>query len=95
VGSGLTQQLAGPLLFNAGIGLNVDPIVAELWRAEPSRRGAAPGNGASYALSVFYSPLRESRRAGRRRTDFWLQRHRDPLVPYRPVVARSAPAAAF
>ncbi len=55
MGIGLTQQIAGPLLFNGGIGLNVDPgsenygeVTGSYLELRWQRR--------SYDLGIFYSP---------------------------------------
>jgi len=84
VGIGLTQQLAGPLLFNGGIGLNVD--------------GASPNYGEvtgsfvelrwqrrAYSFSVYYSPYEGL--GGVRVTlgDFGFKGTGVPFVPFVPV----------
>ena len=85
VGVGLTQQLAGPLLFNGGIGLNVDPsspnygeLTGSFVELRWQRR--------AYALSVFYSPFEGIGGVRVRLNDFGFNGTGVPFVPFRPVV---------
>ena len=85
VGIGLTQQLAGPLLFNGGIGLNVDggsenygDVTGSFVELRWQRR--------AYAFSVYYSPYEGL--GGIRVTlgDFGFKGTGVPFVPYQPLV---------
>ncbi|MCT0230237.1 DUF3769 domain-containing protein [Synechococcus sp. CS-1324] len=84
VGIGLTQQLAGPLLFNGGIGLNVDgsspnygDVTGSFVELRWQRR--------AYSFSVYYSPYEGL--GGVRVTlgDFGFKGTGVPFVPYQPV----------
>jgi hypothetical protein len=85
VGIGLTQQLVGPLLFNGGIGFNVD--------------GASPNYGEvtgsfvelrwqrrAYSFSVFYSPYEGLGGVRVTLSDFGFKGTGVPFVPYRPFI---------
>jgi hypothetical protein len=85
LGIGLTQQLVGPLLFNGGIGLNVDPsspnygeVTGSYVELRWQRR--------SYAFSVFYSPYEGIGGVRVRLNDFGFKGTGVPFVPYRPPV---------
>ncbi len=86
VGIGLTQQLAGPLLFNGGIGLNVDPssenygeVTGSFVELRWQRR--------SYAFSIFYSPYEGIGGVRLRLNDFGFNGTGVPFVPFRPGTA--------
>ena len=86
VGIGLTQQIAGPLLFNGGIGLNVDPASLNYGKLTGSyvelrwqRR--------SYAFSVFYSPYEGIGGVRIRLNDFGFKGTGVPFAPFRPQLS--------
>ncbi|MCT0219064.1 DUF3769 domain-containing protein [Synechococcus sp. CS-1329] len=83
VGIGLTQQIAGPLLFNGGIGLNVDPSspnYGELTGSYVELRWQRR----AYAFSVFYSPFEGIGGVRIRLNDFSFKGTGVPFAPYRP-----------
>ncbi|WP_323242957.1 DUF3769 domain-containing protein [Synechococcus sp. BA-124 BA4] len=86
VGIGLTQQIAGPLLFNGGIGINVDPSstnYGELTGSYVELRWQRR----SYALSVFYSPYEGIGGVRIRLNDFGFKGTGVPFVPFRPELS--------
>jgi hypothetical protein len=85
VGIGLTQQLFGPLLFNGGIGLNVDPrspnygdVTGSYVELRWQRR--------AYSVSVYYSPYEGIGGVRVRLSDFGFSGTGVPFVPYQPGV---------
>ena len=83
VGIGLTQQIAGPLLFNGGIGLNVDPSSTNYGEVTGSYVELRWQRRA-YAFSVFYSPYEGIGGVRIRLNDFGFKGTGVPFVPYRP-----------
>ena len=85
VGIGLTQQLAGPLLFNGGIGLNVDGASPNFGKVTGSF-AELRWQRRAYSFSVFYSPYEGL--AGVRVTlsDFGFKGTGVPFVPFQPFV---------
>lgn len=86
VGIGLTQQIAGPLLFSGGIGYNVDPnsefygdVTASYVELRWQRR--------SYEIGVYYSPYDGLGGVRVRLNDFNFKGPGLPFVPYHPSQA--------
>jgi hypothetical protein len=84
VGVGLTQQIAGPLVFSGGVGLNVDGRSGNYGEVTNSfiefrwqRR--------SYQLGVFYSPYNGLGGIRVRLNDFNFKGPGLPFVPYEPT----------
>jgi len=84
VGVGLTQQIAGPLVFSGGVGLNVDGRSGNYGEVTNSfiefrwqRR--------SYQLGVFYSPYNGLGGIRVRLNDFNFKGPGLPFVPYEPA----------
>jgi hypothetical protein len=89
VGVGLTQQLIGPLVFNGGIGLNVDPnspyygnVTGSYVELRWQRR--------SYELGIYYSPYEQLGGIRVKLHDFNFDGTGVPFVPYQPSTAQSA-----
>ena len=85
VGIGLTQQLAGPLLFNGGIGLNVDgssPNFGEVTGSFVELRWQRR----AYSFSVYYSPYEGLGGVRVTLSDFGFKGTGVPFVPYRPFI---------
>ena len=89
IGVGLTQQLAGPLVFNGGIGLNIDPnspyygnVTGSFVELRWQRR--------SYELGVYYSPYEKIGGVRVKLHDFNFDGTGVPFVPYQPSTAQSA-----
>ena len=85
VGVGLTQQIAGPLVFSGGVGFNVDGRSGNYGEVTNSfiefrwqRR--------SYQLGVFYSPYNGLGGIRVRLNDFNFKGPGLPFVPYEPAV---------
>ncbi|QEY32271.1 DUF3769 domain-containing protein [Synechococcus sp. RSCCF101] len=83
VGIGLKQQIAGPLLLNAGVGLNVDPnsefygdVTDSLVEVRWQRR--------SYDFGFYYNPYRGIGGFRFRLNDFTFKGTGVPFVPYTP-----------
>jgi len=94
IGVGLTQQLVGPLVFNGGIGLNIDPNSPFYGRVTGSyvelrwqRR--------SYELGIYYSPYEQLGGIRVRLHDFNFEGTGVPFVPYQPSTAQSARGRPF
>jgi len=86
IGIGLTQQIAGPLLFSGGIGYNVDPnsefygdVTASYVELRWQRR--------SYEIGVYYSPYDGLGGVRVRLNDFNFKGPGLPFVPYHPSQA--------
>jgi hypothetical protein len=84
VGVGLTQQIAGPLVFSGGVGFNVDGRSGNYGEVTNSfiefrwqRR--------SYQLGVFYSPYNGLGGIRVRLNDFNFKGPGLPFVPYEPA----------
>jgi len=89
IGVGLTQQLAGPLVFNGGIGMNIDPnspfygnVTGSYVELRWQRR--------SYELGVYYSPYEQLGGIRVKLHDFNFDGTGVPFVPYQPSTAQSA-----
>ncbi len=83
VGIGLTQQLVGPLLFNGGIALNVDPnsgFFGETVGAYVELRWQRR----AYELAVYYSPYEQIGGIRVKLNDFNFSGTGVPFVPYTP-----------
>jgi hypothetical protein len=83
LGIGLTQQIAGPLVFSGGIGFNVDPnsefygdVTASYIELRWQRR--------SYEIGVFYSPYDGLGGVRVKLNDFNFKGPGVPFVPYHP-----------
>ena len=83
VGIGLTQQIIGPVVFNGGIGFNVDPgspyygdITASYVELRWQRR--------SYEIGIFYSPYDGLGGVRVKLNDFNFSGTGVPFVPYHP-----------
>lgn len=84
LGVGLTQQIAGPLVFSGGIGFNVDPrsenygdVVGSYMEFRWQRR--------AYEVGIFYSPYQKIGGIRLRLNDFSFTGPGRPFVPYNPV----------
>ncbi len=89
IGVGLTQQLAGPLVFNGGIGMNIDPnspfygnVTGSYVELRWQRR--------SYELGVYYSPYEQLGGIRVKLHDFNFDGTGVPFVPYQPSTPQSA-----
>ena len=89
IGVGLTQQLVGPLVFNGGIGLNIDPnspyygnVTGSYVELRWQRR--------SYELGIYYSPYEQLGGIRVKLHDFNFGGTGVPFVPYQPSTAESA-----
>jgi len=89
IGVGLTQQIAGPLVFNGGISMNIDP--------NSSYYGNVTGANVelrwqrrSYELSIFYSPYQQIGGITVKLHDFNFDGTGVPFVPYQPSTPQSA-----
>ena len=89
IGVGLTQQIAGPLVFNGGIGMNIDPnspyygnVTGSYVELRWQRR--------SYELGIYYSPYEQLGGIRVRLHDFNFDGTGVPFVPYQPSTAQSA-----
>jgi hypothetical protein len=85
VGIGLTQQVLGPLLFNGGIGLNVDgssPNYGEVTGSFVELRWQRR----AYSFSVFYSPYEGLGGVRVTLSDFGFKGTGVPFVPYQPFI---------
>ena len=83
LGIGLTQQIVGPLVFNGGIGFNVDPgsefygdVTASYIELRWQRR--------SYEIGIFYSPYDGLGGVRVKLNDFNFKGTGVPFVPYHP-----------
>jgi hypothetical protein len=83
LGIGLTQQIVGPLVFNGGIGFNVDPgsefygdVTASYVELRWQRR--------SYEIGIFYSPYDGLGGVRVKLNDFNFKGTGVPFVPYTP-----------
>ncbi|WP_370594285.1 DUF3769 domain-containing protein [Synechococcus sp. BSA11S] len=83
VGIGLTQQIAGPLLFDGGVGINVDPA-SENYGEVTGSYVELRWQRRSYAFSVFYSPYEGIGGVRVRLNDFGFKGTGVPFAPYRP-----------
>ncbi|MEB3271746.1 MAG: DUF3769 domain-containing protein [Synechococcus sp.] len=84
LGIGLTQQIAGPLVFSGGVGFNVDPrspnfgdVTGSYLELRWQRR--------AYEVGVFYSPYQGIGGIRLKLNDFSFQGPGRPFVPYNPV----------
>lgn len=84
LGIGVTQQLVGPLLFNGGIGVNVDPgsefygdVVSSYVELRWQRR--------AYEISIFYSPYDGLGGVRVKLNDFNFKGPGVPFVPLQPT----------
>jgi hypothetical protein len=83
VGIGLTQQLVGPLLFNGGVGFNVDgssPNYGEVTGSFVELRWQRR----AYSFSVYYSPYEGLGGVRVTLSDFGFKGTGVPFVPYQP-----------
>ena len=94
IGVGLTQQLVGPLVFNGGIGMNIDPnspyygnVTGSYVELRWQRR--------SYELGIYYSPYEQLGGIRVKLHDFNFDGTGVPFVPYQPSTAQSARSRPF
>ncbi|MFM9087649.1 MAG: DUF3769 domain-containing protein [Cyanobium sp.] len=84
LGIGLTQQIAGPLLFSGGVGLNVDPNSANYGEVTQSYLELR-WQRRSYDIGVFYSPYDGLGGVRVKLHDFNFTGPGLPFVPYTPL----------
>ncbi len=94
IGVGLTQQIVGPLVFNGGIGMNIDPnspyygnVTGSYVELRWQRR--------SYELGIYYSPYEQLGGIRVKLHDFNFDGTGVPFVPYQPSTAQSARSRPF
>ena len=83
IGLGWTQQLAGPLVFSGGLGLNVDPssiYFGDVTGASVELRWQRRG----YEFAVYYSPYEQIGGVRVKLNDFNFSGTGVPFVPYHP-----------
>jgi hypothetical protein len=83
LGIGLTQQIAGPLVFSGGIGLNVDPS-SEFYGDVTNSYLELRWQRRSYEIGVFYSPYNGLGGVRVKLNDFNFRGPGVPFVPYTP-----------
>jgi hypothetical protein len=81
LGVGLTQQLVGPLLFNGGIGLNVDPG-SEFYGDVTDSYVELRWQRRAYEIGVYYSPYDGLGGVRVKLNDFNFNGTGTPFVPY-------------
>ena len=86
IGIGLTQQIAGPLLFSGGIGYNVDPN-SEFYGEVTASYVELRWQRRSYEIGVYYSPYDGLGGVRVRLNDFNFKGPGLPFVPYHPSQA--------
>ena len=94
IGVGLTQQIAGPLVFNGGISMNIDPnspFYGRVTGASVELRWQRR----SYEMSIFYSPYQQIGGITIKLHDFNFDGTGVPFVPYQPSTAQSARSRPF
>ena len=83
LGVGLTQQLAGPLVFSGGIGFNVDPA-SEFYGEVTDSYVELRWQRRAYEIGVYYSPYDGLGGVRVKLNDFNFDGTGAPFVPYRP-----------
>ena len=86
LGIGLTQQIAGPLVFNGGVGLNVDPG-SEFYGEVTGSYLELRWQRRSYEIGVYYSPYDGLGGVRVKLNDFNFRGPGLPYVPLDPVRA--------
>ena len=89
IGVGLTQQIAGPLVFNGGISMNIDPnspYYGNVTGANVELRWQRR----SYEFGIFYSPYQRIGGITIKLHDFNFDGTGVPFVPYQPSTSQSA-----
>ncbi len=87
LGIGLTQQIAGPLLFSGGIGVNVDPG-SEFYGETTDSYLELRWQRRSYEIGVYYSPYNGLGGVRVKLNDFNFRGPGVPYVPYNPIQRR-------
>ncbi|MFM8524312.1 MAG: DUF3769 domain-containing protein [Cyanobacteriota bacterium] len=85
---GLTQQIAGPLLFSGGVGFNVDPNSSNYGEVTNSYVELRWQQRA-YEIGVFYNPYEKLGGVRIKLNDFNFQGTGLPFVPYEPTLPTS------
>lgn len=85
---GLTQQIAGPLVFSGGVGINIDPNSITYGRITNSYLEVRWQQRA-YEIGVFYSPYEQLGGLRIKLNDFNFQGPGLPFVPYEPNLLSS------
>ena len=80
---GLTQQIAGPLVFSGGIGYNVDPS-SEFYGEVTNSYVELRWQRRSYEIGVYYSPYEQLGGIRIKLNDFDFRGSGTPFVPYHP-----------
>jgi hypothetical protein len=83
LGIGFTQQIVGPLVFNGGIGLNVDPG-SEFYGDVTNSYLELRWQRRAYEIGVFYSPYNGLGGVRVKLNDFNFRGPGVPFVPYTP-----------
>ena len=90
---GLTQQIAGPLVFSGGVGFNVDPN-SSTYGGITNSYVELRWQQRAYEVGVFYSPYEQLGGVRIKLHDFSFQGPGLPFIPYDPVLPTS-PARRF
>jgi hypothetical protein len=85
LGIGLTQQIAGPLLFSGGVGLNVDPG-SEFYGDVTDSYLELRWQRRAYEIGVFYSPYNGLGGVRVKLNDFNFKGPGLPFVPHHPTL---------
>jgi len=85
---GLTQQIAGPLLFSGGVGYNVDPNSGS-YGAVTNSYVEVRWQQRAYEIGVFYSPYEQLGGVRIKLNDFNFQGTGLPFIPYDPTMPTS------
>lgn len=85
---GLTQQIAGPLVFSGGIGINIDPN-STTYGGITNSYLELRWQQRAYEVGVFYSPYEQLGGLRIKLNDFNFQGPGLPFIPYEPTVLSS------